>query len=154
MFARENERSQTDEPQAGSVGSMNSRLDRQSQSTNFLNTPSSVIGSDLVILADDLVVICQSSLRLDGETTGEVRATEIVVGKSGKVTGGVAAETIVIDGEVQGTVTAPSVSLSATARVQGDVHHNSFEIERGAVFHGQSFHDPENANLKPRLNVE
>jgi len=104
-------------------------------------------------MASDLIVICQSSLRLDGETTGEVRATEIVVGKSGKVTGTIAAETIVIDGEVHGTIRAPSVSLTATASVKGEVHHCSLEIERGAVFHGQSFHDPERTNLMPRLDA-
>jgi cytoskeletal protein CcmA (bactofilin family) len=153
MFGRENEGAQTDETRASSVGSLAAGLDRQSQQANFLNTPNSVMGSDLIIIARDLVIICQSTLRLNGETTGEVRATEIVVGKSGKVTGGIAAETIVIDGEVHGTIRAPSVSLTATARVQGEIHHCSLEIERGAVFHGQSFHDPEVTNLMPKLDV-
>jgi cytoskeletal protein CcmA (bactofilin family) len=128
MIGRENEGAQTDETRASSVGSMAAGLDRQSQQANFLNTPNSVMGSDLIIIARDLVIICQSTLRLNEETTGEVRATEIVVGKSGKVTGGIAAETIVIDGEVHGTIRAPSVSLTATARVQGEIHHCSLKI--------------------------
>ena len=124
----------------------------QNHPTDFLHTQNSVIGPDLVISAQDLIVISQSSLRLDGETAGEVRATEIVVGEPGKVTGTVAAEVIVIHGEVHGTIRAPSVTLAATARVRGEIHHSSLEIARGAIFDGQSMYEPESANLMPKLS--
>ena len=124
-----------------------------SQTADFLNSGDSIIGSDLVISAQDLIVISQTSLQLHGKTTGEVRATEIVIGESALITGTVIAETVIIHGEVQGTVRALSVALSATARVEGAIHHHSFEISRGAIFHGQSYYEPESANLMPKLDA-
>lgn len=153
MFSRGNDQAQTDVTQSEITDVRTAVLDQQSQQADLLHTQSSIIGSDLVIIASDLIIISQSSLRLDGKTTGEVRATEIVVGESGYIIGTIAAETIVVHGEVNGTIRAPSVSLTATARVQGEVHHNSFEINRGAVFHGQSLHDPQSSNLMPKLDA-
>ena len=122
------------------------------QETDFLNTQNSIIGPDLSIIAENLIVISQTSLRMDGKTTGEIRATEIIIGESAEIAGAISAETIEIHGNVTGSVSAPSVSLAPTARVDGEIHHSSFEIQRGAIFKGQSFHNPESSNLMPKLD--
>ncbi len=126
--------------------------DQTIQAADFLNSQSSIIGSDLVISAQNLIIISKGSLQLDGKTTGEVRATRIVIGASAEITGTMIAESIVIHGELLGTVRAPLVSLTATARVEGEIHHNSMELARGAIFHGQSIYEPESADLMPKLD--
>ena len=140
-------------PPAGSAESHLDVLGQRSLSGDFLNTGDSIIGSDLVISAQDLIIISRTSLQLHGKTRGEVRATDIVIGKSAQITGTITAETIVIHGEVLGTIRAPSVSLSGTACVEGEIHHHSLEITHGAIFHGQSYYDAESANLMPKLNA-
>ena len=138
---------------AGSSKSLLAELGQESQSADFLNTGDSVIGSDLVISAQDLIIISQTSLQLHGKTTGEVRATDIVIGKSAQITGTIIAETIVIHGDVLGTIRAPRVSLSDTACVEGEIHHHSLEITHGAMFHGRSHYYAESANLMPKLDA-
>ena len=148
MFNRTGDESPTPIPRPASPR----RAETRAQDTDFLNTQNSIIGPDLVISARDLIVISQTSLRMDGKTTGEVRATEIIIGESAEITGTVSAEMIEIHGDVIGSVRAPSVSLSPTARVEGEIHHKSLEIKRGAIFKGQSYQDDESANLMPKLD--
>ena len=121
--------------------------------SKYLKTESSIIGPDLRIFADDLKIISQSSLQLNGETAGEFLAKKITVGPEGKVTGSIFADTVVVHGEVNGSIQGPDISLSETARVAGELHHNSLEISRGAIFHGSSVYEPNGENLKPQLTA-
>ena len=121
--------------------------------SKYLKTESSIIGPDLRIFADDLKIISQSTLQLNGETAGEFLAKKITVGPEGKVTGNIFADTVVVHGEVNGSIQGPEISLTETARVAGELHHNSLEISRGAVFHGSCIYEPNGENLKPHLTA-
>ena len=151
MFSREEGSQSRSEDSAGNGLGGGFRNAAGSDPTDFLKTQSSFIGPDLVFVAQDLKIISQSSLRLDGETTGEILGTEIVVGELGKITGTIAANAITIHGEVNGTIRAPEVTLGANARVNGDIHHASLEISRGAIFHGRAFYSAEGSELVPEL---
>ncbi|MGI9423107.1 MAG: polymer-forming cytoskeletal protein [Hyphomicrobiaceae bacterium] len=151
MFSREDGSPTGPNDGAGNGADGSFRSHAGSDPSDFLKTQSSFIGPDLVFIAQDLKIISQSSLRLDGETTGEILGTEIIVGELGKITGTIAANAITIHGEVNGTIRAPEVTLGANARVNGDIHHASLEITRGAVFHGRSFFSVEGSELVPEL---
>ena len=94
MFGRGNHDKQTEILQAIDAAKMETNV----QDAEFLNTQNSIIGPDLVISAENLIVISQTSLRMDGKATGEIRATEIIIGEAAEITGTINAETIVIHG--------------------------------------------------------
>lgn len=124
-----------------------------SDPSKYLKTESSIIGPDLRIFADDLKIISQSTLQLNGETAGEFLAKKITVGPEGKVTGNIFADAVVVHGEVNGSIQGPEIALSETARVAGELHHNTLEISRGAVFHGSCNYEPTSENLRPQLSA-
>ena len=51
----------------------------------------SVISNDLRIIGQDLKIITQGSLQVDGEVEGDIRGNEIIIGELGQVRGTVAA---------------------------------------------------------------
>jgi cytoskeletal protein CcmA (bactofilin family) len=77
-------------------------------------------------------------LQVDGEIGGDVRATEIIVGAQGSITGTVAGQQVSIEGKVSGVICAKTVVLRAPSEIEGDIHHMSLSIEKGARFEGRS----------------
>jgi cytoskeletal protein CcmA (bactofilin family) len=98
----------------------------------------SVIGNDLKIIGQGLKIISQGVLQVDGEIGGDVRATEVIVGEQGMVTGMVAGNQVVVLGKVSGVICGKTVALHASSHIEGDIHHMSFSIELGARFEGRS----------------
>ena len=76
------------------------------------------------------------TVQIEGTVDGEVRATSIVVGEKGSVTGNVVAETIEVHGFVSGDIEARIVELKATGHVIGDTTHRVLRVERGACLDG------------------
>ena len=103
----------------------------------------SVIGRDLVIMGNQIVVVTQGILQVDGEVRGDLRGKEVIVGEHGRVTGTVAAENV----QVRGTVT-----LLPTARVEGDIHHQTLSITEGAIFDGRVRRPKDASELQPILD--
>src|SRR5262245_33698929 len=97
-------------------------------------TEKSVIGNDLKISGQDLKIIGRGVLQIDGEIQGDVEATEVVIGETGKVSGTVVGQQVTVRGAVSGVICAKSVVLEASARVDADIHHISLAIVRGALF--------------------
>ena len=58
----------------------------------------SVIGNDLKIIGQGLRIISQGTLQVDGEVEGDVGGSEVIIGELGKVTGTVAAATVIVRG--------------------------------------------------------
>ena len=112
----------------------------------------SIIGADLVILGDKITVITKARLLVDGEVRGDINGQEVIVGKSGKVTGTVAANSIEVHGHVYGAVKAQSVTLHPTAHVDGDIYNQILKISEGAVFDGRVRRAKDPAELVPNLD--
>jgi cytoskeletal protein CcmA (bactofilin family) len=111
----------------------------------------SIIGNDLTIIGQDLRILTKGSLQIDGEIQGDIHGLEVIVGEKGKVTGTVAADTIIVRGEVAGVIRGQTVTLEAHAKVEGDIHHQALSIEQGASFDGRSRRAKDAAELKPLL---
>lgn len=109
----------------------------------------SIIGNDLKILGQQIAIICQGALQLDGEIQGDLHGREIVVGTEGKITGTIVAETVQVHGEVNGTVRGRDIRLMPTARLTGDLFHQNLTIDAGAQFEGLVRRLPEDASLAP-----
>jgi cytoskeletal protein CcmA (bactofilin family) len=85
-------------------------------------------------------IISASSVRIDGELVGEVKADgNVIIGKKGRLKGDIHALNVTIEGQVEGNISAADgIQLVTTCHVQGDVMAQSFEIEKGAIFNGKS----------------
>jgi cytoskeletal protein CcmA (bactofilin family) len=81
-----------------------------------------------------------SSVRIDGELVGEIKADgNVIIGKQGRLKGDIHALNVTIEGRIEGNISAvDGIHLVTTCQVQGDVMAQSIEIEKGAVFNGKS----------------
>jgi len=97
--------------------------------------PSSVIARDLRIVGD---LICEGTLQIDGEVSGNVECETLYIGEGGHVTGNVHARSLRISGTVDGEIEAEEVLIARTAKMIGDVRHVTLTVEHGAHFEGRS----------------
>ena len=114
----------------------------------------SVIGTDLTILGDQITIISQNKLQVDGQVRGDVHGKEIVVSKGGSVTGKVWAEKIDIRGTVDGSIVAVAITLHDSAKVGGDMMHQKLSISEGAEFDGRVQRVTDTSQLMPLLDAE
>ena len=85
------------------------------------DAPTSVLGPDITIIGQQLVLKTKGSLLIAGQIQGDVHGESVTVGESGAVTGTITARTIAVQGEVRGALKGGSVFLHATSRVDGDI---------------------------------
>ncbi len=115
--------------------------------------PRSVIGNDLTIHGQDLRIVTKGSLQIDGDVQGDIQGAEVIVGEKGRVTGTIAAETIIIQGKVAGVMRGSKVALASAAIVEGDIHHQQLVIETGAQFEGRSRRPKDASDLHLTLDT-
>jgi cytoskeletal protein CcmA (bactofilin family) len=95
----------------------------------------SIIGPDLLITGN---LMSRGEVQIDGEIQGDVHATNLVVGDTARITGGIVADEVVVRGHVMGSVRGKRVLLQSSSHVEGDVYHLTLAIEQGAFFEGKS----------------
>ena len=85
----------------------------------------------------------RDGLLIDGEVTGNIRASEdqpsiLVVSEVAHVTGLIEADHVIINGHVKGPVVARELlELQPKARIEGDVSYKALEMHQGATISGQ-----------------
>lgn len=114
----------------------------------------SVIGTDLAILGEKIIIVSQNKLQIDGDVRGDVNGKEVVIGEEGSVIGTVSADAIEVRGGVRGAIKARTVILHPTAEVEGDIFHQSLAISEGAQFDGRVRRARDAAEVTPNLDVE
>ena len=117
-------------------------------------TGNSVIGNDLTILGEKITIISQNKLQVDGHVQGDVHGKQVVISKSGSVTGKVCAERIEVRGGVTGSIRALTVALHKSAKVDGEIMHQTLSISEGAEFNGRVQRTKEPSELIPILDAE
>lgn len=104
-------------------------------------------------------LIFQGSLRIDGHVKGHVKAeaatavgrAHVVVGRSGRISGGVWASDVLIDGLVEGNLHITGrVELLSRARIIGDIYYESLSLQPGATVTGQLCPDVGNFGMSSR----
>ena len=113
-----------------------------------------MIGSDLTLLGEKITIVCQNTLRVDGDVRGNVHAKQVVITASGSVAGMVCAEVIEVHGGVRGLIRAVTVTLFATAQVDGDIMHHALAISEGAKFDGVARRANGSMQLMPVLDPD
>lgn len=110
-----------------------------------------MIGKDLHIAGEKIIIVCQSRLQVDGEIVGDLAGREVVIGETASVTGSVSAQSIEVRGKVNGGIRGTSVSLKPTARVEGDIVHQTLIIAEGAQFDGRVRRAKDDSEVQPTL---
>ncbi|MCK5236840.1 MAG: polymer-forming cytoskeletal protein [Deltaproteobacteria bacterium] len=97
----------------------------------------------------------EGSVRIDGEFSGEVNSSGILlVGEGAKVDGEINVDTAVISGEIKGTINAKKkVELISPAKIEGDIKSPTLIIGEGVVFDGTCAMEKRPAELKPVVNA-
>ena len=106
------------------------------QSMRQPDTPTSVLGQDITISGQQLVLKTKGSLLIAGHIQGDVQGESVTVGETGSVAGTITARTITVQGEVRGALRGSAVILNATSRVDGDIVKQTLAIAEGAQFDG------------------
>lgn len=76
-------------------------------------------------------------VRIDGNIKGDVFIVEgLIVGENGLIEGNVHTREIVVYGTVNGTVKAESIDIKSTGKILGELHTNSLQVEKGAIYIG------------------
>lgn len=101
-----------------------------------MDGPTSVLGPDITISGQQLVLKTKGSLLIAGQIQGDVHGEAVTVGESGSVTGTITARTITIQGETRGALKGSQVILHASSRVDGDIVKQTLSIAEGAQFDG------------------
>ena len=82
---------------------------------------------------------CDGNILLNGEFEGAiVSQSEVVVGKSGRVSGEIQASKLLVSGEFRGNFTGEVIDIMPYGKVYGDVKVNNIIIEPNAVFEGET----------------
>ncbi len=100
------------------------------------DTPTSVLGQDITISGQQLVLKTKGSLLIAGQIQGDVHGESVTVGETGSVSGTITARIITVQGEVRGALKGSAVILNATSRVDGDIVKQTLAIAEGAQFDG------------------
>ena len=109
----------------------------------------SVIGNDLSITGQNIIIRTEGSLRIDGTLEADIEASDVVVSPHGRVQGTISAERVVTQGSVGGTIRAREVIVEATATIDGDIHYQTMAMNAGAAFNGRSQQLKDGAATKP-----
>jgi cytoskeletal protein CcmA (bactofilin family) len=117
-----------------------------------VDAPTSVLGQDITIAGQQLVIKTKGSLLIAGHIQGDVHGEAVTVGDTGSVVGTITARTIVIQGEVNGALKGSSVNLNATSRVEGDIVKQTLSIDEGAQFDGSVRRAKDISEVTPDLS--
>jgi len=114
----------------------------------------SLLGMDLTILGENVVIISQSTVQIDGHLKGSVHGKQVLINKGGSVTGEIWAERIDVRGEVHGSMIAVTLAIHESATVEGDVMHQKLSIAEGAEFDGRAHLIRDPSELMPILDAD
>jgi len=82
---------------------------------------------------------CEGNILLNGEFEGSIISQgEVVVGKSGRVSGDIQSAKLLVSGEFRGNYKGEVIDIMPYGKVYGDVKVNNIIIEPNAVFEGET----------------
>lgn len=114
---------------------------------------SSVIGTDLTILGQNITIISKNQLQIDGDIRGDVTGKQVTISAEGSVIGTVSAERIEVHGGVRGAIRASTVTLHPSAQVDAEILHIRLAIAEGAQVEGMLRKSKNESELVPNLDA-
>lgn len=83
-------------------------------------------------------IVCEGPLQIFGRVTGDIHASQLVIGEGGQVEGKIIALETSVRGSFKGTIHSNSVKLQSKAVVDGEIYNKSLIIEQDVQFEGIS----------------
>lgn len=114
---------------------------------------SSVIGTDLTILGQNITIISKNQLQIDGDIRGDVTGKKVTISAEGSVIGTVSAESIEVHGGVRGAIRAAAVLLYPSSKVDAEILHLTVSIAEGAQVEGLLRKSKDANELIPNLDA-
>jgi cytoskeletal protein CcmA (bactofilin family) len=111
----------------------------------------SVLGPDISISGQQLLIKTTGSLLIAGQVSGDIEGRNVDVGESGRVTGTIRAHIINIHGAAQGALIGSQVILHASARFEGEIIDQTLSIAEGAYFDGTVRRARDASEVTPNL---
>jgi len=107
-----------------------------------VTTPSTPVDPPRSFIAVGLEVkgnlVSQGHLTIEGQVTGDIKGSHVVVGEHATIIGSIIADEIEVHGHVMGSLRGKRVLLLANSHMEGDIFHTKLAIQQGAYFEGKS----------------
>lgn len=113
-------------------------------SSNSVET--SIIAKDTSIKGNlDFV----GTLIVEGTLESQVKGVEMIIQKSGKISGSLSVQTLNCHGQIEGDINAESVVIHSSAQISGEIKAATLEVEPGATINGNiSMQTPKTASIQ------
>lgn len=98
--------------------------------------PTSILGPDISIFGEQLVLKTKGSLLIQGHIEGDVHGESVTVDDGANVKGVIIARTIAIKGGVSGQLKGANVILHEHSTVDADIIQQHLTVAEGANFEG------------------
>ena len=106
-----------------------------------------VIGSHIDVVGS---IYIDAHVRLEGTIAGEIRCTELDVGRQAHVRGRIVAERVTVHGTVvAGSIYANVLILRPGCKVEAEIFHRHLQLEPGSYFDGKSRRVDDPTSLAP-----
>ena len=127
------------QPAGKSGGRQRKRSSMSKAQARAVATPAAgplLLGSEVDIAGS---VYIDAAVLLDGVIDGEIRCTELHIGRDARVRGLIVAERVIVYGEVtDGAIYANELALKPGCRVEAEIYHEHLQLDPGSYFDGKS----------------
>lgn len=113
--------------------------------------PTSILGPDISIFGQQLVLKTKGSLLIQGHIEGDVHGETVTVDEGANVKGVITARTIAIEGGVKGQLRGSNVILHEKAVVEADITQQRLTVADGAQFEGSVRKAKDDSEVMPDL---
>jgi cytoskeletal protein CcmA (bactofilin family) len=124
----------------------------ESHASSAPERPTSILGPDISIYGQQLVLKTKGSLLIQGHIEASVHGESVTIDDGAYVKGVITAHTIAIQGGVEGELRGSSVILHEHAEVDANIVHQKLTVAEGAQFEGSAKKAKDIAEITPDLS--
>jgi cytoskeletal protein CcmA (bactofilin family) len=121
---------------SGPMGVVSNNNAANSHSSVSTDRPTSILGPDISIYGEQLILKTKGSLLIQGHIEGDVHGEAVTVDDGAHVKGVITARTIAIQGGVRGELKGSNVILHEHSVVEASIVQEKLTIAEGAHFEG------------------
>jgi cytoskeletal protein CcmA (bactofilin family) len=114
--------------------------------------PTSILGPDISIYGEQLILKTKGSLLIQGHIEGDVHGETVTVDDGAHVKGVITARTIAIQGGVKGELKGSNVILHEHSVVEADIIQERLTVAEGAHFEGSVKKAKDASEVTPDLS--
>jgi cytoskeletal protein CcmA (bactofilin family) len=121
---------------SGPIGLVSNSSSQDFASAASTERPTSILGPDISIFGQQLILKTKGSLLIQGHIEGDVHGEAVTVDEGAHVKGVITARTIAIQGGVKGELKGSNVILHAHSVVEANIVQERLTVAEGAHFEG------------------